>query len=286
MPHQVDDGISSAPRVTAAGALLDLAVDIAHEAGALLRSYAERPHLDVDTKSTSTDPVSAADRASEQLISDRIRTARPEDGVIGEERADDRLGTSGLRWVVDPLDGTVNFLYGIPQWCVSIGVEDDSGAVAGVVYDPNRDETFAAQRGAGAMLNGSALRITPPASVAEALIATGYAYEAAVRRDQAVMLADLIGGVRDVRRFGSAALDLSWTAAGRWDGFAEFSLSHWDRSAGTLIVLESGGTVTRWRAELGGHAQDGVAAGSAMVHDHLTAWLRRHGAQPISERSG
>jgi myo-inositol-1(or 4)-monophosphatase len=266
-----------------AGGLLDLAVDIAHEAGALLRSYSERPHLHVDTKSTATDPVSAADRASEHLISDRIRLARPNDGVIGEERAGDRLGTSGLRWVVDPLDGTVNFLYGIPQWCVSIGVEDDSGAVAGVVYDPNREETFVAQRDAGASLNGSALRITSPATVAEALIATGYAYDAAVRRDQAVMLADLIGGVRDVRRFGSAALDLSWTAAGRWDGFAEFSLNHWDRSAGTLIVREAGGAVTQWRMTLGDRSQDGVAAGGLAVHDHLTDWLRRHGAHQIQD---
>jgi myo-inositol-1(or 4)-monophosphatase len=261
--------------------LLDLAVDIAREAGALLRSYAGRTDLDVGTKTTATDPVSAADRASERLISERIHTARPDDGVLGEERAGDRRGTSGLRWVVDPLDGTVNYLYGIPQWCVSIGIEDGAGPLVGVVHDPNRDETFAARRGAGATLDGSALAIVPPAQVSAALIATGYSYDAAARRAHATMLADLIGEVRDLRRCGSAALDLSWIAAGRWNGYAEFGLNRWDWSAASLVVLEAGGTLTRWHHDLGGLALDGVTAGSAVVHDHLATWLRRHGARQL-----
>jgi myo-inositol-1(or 4)-monophosphatase len=261
--------------------LLRLAVDIAQEAGALLKSYADRTDLEVGTKSSATDPVSAADHASERLISERVREARPDDGMIGEERSSDRLGASGLRWVVDPLDGTVNYLYRIPQWSVSIAVEDDSGPLVGVVYDPNRDETFSARRGAGATLNGSDLHITAPDRVGSALIASGYAYDAAVRLDQVAMLTDLIGEVRDIRRFGSAALDLSWLAAGRWDGYSEFALNHWDWSAGSLVVLEAGGTVTWWNHELGGKSLNGVAAGSALVHQHLTNWLSRHGATQI-----
>jgi myo-inositol-1(or 4)-monophosphatase len=267
-----------------AEALLRLASDTAREAGALLLSYARRTDLDVATKTSATDPVSAADRASEQLISDRVRAARPQDGMIGEERAGDRAGTSGLRWVVDPLDGTVNYLYGIPQWSVSIAVEDDDGPVIGVVHDPNRDETFAARRGHGATLDGSPLRITAPARMDAALIATGFSYDAKARFDQAEMITDLIGGVRDLRRHGSAALDLSWLAAGRWDGYAEFGLHRWDWSAGSLVVVEAGGVATRWTHTLGGASLDGMTAGSELVHDHLAAWLRRHGARQIEER--
>ncbi|HSK91673.1 MAG TPA: inositol monophosphatase family protein [Euzebyales bacterium] len=261
--------------------LLHLATEIAREAGALLRSYAGRDDLDIATKTTATDPVSAADRAAEQLISDRVSAARPDDGMVGEERAGDRTGTTGVRWVVDPLDGTVNFLYGIPQWAVSIGVEDDDGVIAGVVYDPSRDETFAARRGAGATLDGSPLRMTPPDGVESALVATGYSYDAKARREQAAMLVDLIADIRDVRRCGSAALDLAWLAAGRWDGYAEFGLNHWDRSAGSAVVTEAGGRVSRWRMQLGGTGLEGVAAGSPPVHDHLTNWLQRHGAHQL-----
>ncbi|HSK96899.1 MAG TPA: inositol monophosphatase family protein [Euzebyales bacterium] len=275
-PDQQADIAGHGP--VAVDGLLDLAVDVAHEAGTLLRSYAGRADLDVGTKTTATDPVSAADHASERLIVQRVLAARPDDGLLGEERAGDRHGTSGLRWVVDPLDGTVNYLYGIPQWAVSIAVEDGDGPLVGVVHDPNRDETFAAHRGGGSTLNGSTLRISPPERVAAALIATGYSYDAAARLAHAIMLTDLIGQVRDLRRCGSAALDLSWTAAGRWDGYAEFGLHRWDWSAGSLIVAEAGGTVMRWRHDLGGVSLDGVTAGSALVHDHLADWLRRNGA--------
>ena len=265
-----------------ADALLDLAVDIAHEAGAVLRSYFGRDDLEVDTKTTATDPVSAADRATERLISERLQSARPSDGLMGEERAGDRPGSSGLRWVVDPLDGTVNFLYGIPLWSVSIAVEDDAGPLAGVVYDPTRDETFAAQRGQGAWLDGAPLHIAPTDRIGDALIATGYAYDAAVRLDQERMFTDVIAEIRDVRRFGSAALDLSWLAAGRWDGWVEFTVRRWDWCAGSLIVAEAGGALARWELELGGAPQDGMTAGGRLVHNYLADWLRRHGAREVS----
>lgn len=267
-------------------ALLALAVDIAQEAGALLRSYAGRSDLDVESKSSATDPVSAADRASEQLISRRIASARPDDGMVGEEQAGDRTGTTGVRWVVDPLDGTVNYLYGLPQWSVSIGVEDDGGGLAGVVYDPSRDETFAALRGAGATLDGSPLRMIPPESLASAMIASGFGYDPDVRREQAAMIVEIIDIVRDVRRLGSAALDLSWVAAGRYDGYYEFCLNHWDRSAGGLVVAEAGGTLSRWRMALAGTDWDGVVAGTRVVHDPLVEWLMRHGARPVTDDQG
>jgi myo-inositol-1(or 4)-monophosphatase len=262
-------------------ALLTLATDISLEAGALLASYATRSDLDVDTKTTATDPVSAADRASERLISERVRTARPDDGLMGEEHAGDRPGSSGLRWVVDPLDGTVNFLYGVPQWSVSIAVEDPAGPVCGVVHDPSRNETFTAIRGSGAWVDGTALRITAPGRISDALIASGFSYDPEVRRRQATLLADLIGSVRDIRRFGSAALDLAWLAAGRWDGYAEFGLHRWDYSAGSLIVQEAGGSVAHWELTLDGTARTGLSAGSPLVADHLATWLRRAGASPL-----
>ncbi|MBW3604014.1 MAG: inositol monophosphatase [Actinobacteria bacterium] len=261
-------------------ALLALAVDVGREAGALLVSYATRCDLDVDTKTSATDPVSAADRASERLISERVRAARPHDGLMGEEHAGDRSGSSGLRWVVDPLDGTVNFLYGIPQWSVSIAVEDADGPLCGVVYDPSRDETFTAVRGGGASIDGDPLRMIPPEQISDALIATGFSYDPTLRRRQATMLTELIGTVRDIRRFGSAALDLAWLGAGRWDGYAEFALHRWDYSAGSLIVQEAGGTVAHWALE-SDRVRTGLSAGSAAVQEHLAAWLQRSGARRI-----
>jgi myo-inositol-1(or 4)-monophosphatase len=258
--------------------LLALAEDIAREAGDLLLSYRSRSDLRTSTKTSATDPVSEADRAAERLISERIAAARPGDGMLGEEDAGNRAGTSGLRWVVDPLDGTVNFLYGIPQWAVSIAVEDADGAVVGVVHDPNRDETFSARRDGRATVNGHGLTVTSPGSPAVALVATGFGYDAAVRRDQAVMLADLLPTVRDVRRLGSAALDLCWVAAGRYDAYAEFGLKPWDRSAGELIVTEAGGTVSRWRKDLGGAPREGTVAGGTVAHEALASWVSRHGA--------
>jgi myo-inositol-1(or 4)-monophosphatase len=257
--------------------LLTLAEDVAREAGEVLLSYRARTRLWTSTKSSATDPVSEADHAVERLISDRVAAARPDDGMLGEEAAGNREGTSGLRWVVDPLDGTVNYLYGIPQWAVSIAVEDADGAVVGVVHDPNRDETFTARRDGGATLDGTPLAVTAPAGLSAALVATGFGYEPEVRRDQARMIADLLPTIRDLRRAGSAALDLCWTAAGRWDGYVEFGIKPWDRSAGGLVVSEAGGTVSLWRMDLGGTSREGVVAGGTVVHDGLAEWVARHG---------
>jgi myo-inositol-1(or 4)-monophosphatase len=218
--------------------LLALATSVAHEAGAGLRD-AFGLALEISSKSTPTDLVSEADLATERLIRERLEAARPDDAILGEE-GDDHPGTSGLRWVVDPLDGTVNFLFGIPQWCVSIACEDADGALAGVVYDPMRDETWAATRDGDATLDGSPIRAPERGGLATALVATGFGYDAAVRESQARVVARLLPRVRDVRRLGAAALDLAWAAAGRYDAYYERGVKHWDIAAGALICARAG----------------------------------------------
>lgn len=259
------------------GELLEVAMDAAEAAGALLLGYAERQaaggDLGVATKSSATDPVSEADRAAERLVSERLAAARPDDGLLAEEDQADRGGTSGLRWVVDPLDGTVNFLYGLPQWCVSVACEDDDGGVVAVVHDPSRAETFQAARGRGAHLGSAPLAVTQVTSLADTLVATGFAYDPAARADQGRDAARLLPRVRDVRRAGSAALDLAWCAAGRVDAYVEFGLNPWDWAAGRLLVVEAGGVVSERTRTLGGRDLPGLVAGGRAAHDALLSWI-------------
>lgn len=258
-------------------ALAALAIDTARDAGVLLRHFAaERlagADLDVGVKSSRTDPVSEADRAAERLIASRLTDARPDDAILGEEEQLDRPGRSGLRWVVDPLDGTVNFLYGRSAWCVSIACEDAEGPLVGVVHHPSLGETFHAIRGEGAFLDGEPLAVTGVDDLGRTLVATGFSYDPEVRADQGRDLADLVPRVRDLRRDGSAALDLAWCAAGRVDAYVEFGLSPWDWAAGSLLVREAGGRVTEHKRTLGGRRLTGLIAGGAHAHDALTAWL-------------
>ncbi len=197
----------------------------------------------VSAKSSRTDLVSDADRAADALVVERIRSAYPDDAIVSEEggRVD---GRSGRTWYVDPLDGTINYLYGMPHWSVSIACADGDGAVAGVVYDPVRAELFSAGRGAGATLGPRRLAVTSVADPGLALVATGFSYDAGERAAQAGVLGRLAGSVRDIRRAGSAALDLAWVAAGRLDAYFEVSRSPWDSAAGELLVREAGGEVT------------------------------------------
>jgi myo-inositol-1(or 4)-monophosphatase len=218
--------------------LLDLAAAVAREAGAGLRE-AFGSVLAISSQSTPTDLVSEADVATETLIRERLIAARPDDAIMGEEGLD-RPGTSGLRWVVDPLDGTVNFLYGIPQWCVSIAVEDADGGLAGVVYDPMREEMWTATRGGSPALNGEVVRAAEKDDLATALVATGFGYDARVREIQAGVIARLLPQVRDIRRIGAAALDLCWVAAGRYDAYFERGVNHWDVAAGRLLCERAG----------------------------------------------
>jgi myo-inositol-1(or 4)-monophosphatase len=219
--------------------LLALAEETARAAGAQLREAFARGGHEVSAKSTPTDLVSEADHAAERLIRERIAAARPDDGVLGEEGGDQR-GSSGVRWVVDPLDGTVNFLFGLPQWAVSIACEDAGGALAGVVYDPLRDELFSVERDGTPTRDGAPIACSRRDDLATALVGTGFGYDAEVRRAQAEVAARLLPDVRDIRRFGSAAIDLAWTACGRLDAYYEHGLNAWDLAAGRLLCERAG----------------------------------------------
>jgi myo-inositol-1(or 4)-monophosphatase len=222
------------------GALLALAASLAREAGGLLRESFERPRLETSTKTSPTDMVTEADLAAEQLIRSRLERERPGDAILGEEGGD-TPGSSGLRWIVDPLDGTTNFLYGIPQWAVSVAVEDPTGtALAGVVYDPMRDELWTARSDDAPRLDGTPIEASTCNDLGTALVATGFGYEAGVRARQAEFVSALLPRVRDIRRFGSAALDLAWTAAGRYDAYFERGVQHWDVAAGELLCRRAG----------------------------------------------
>jgi myo-inositol-1(or 4)-monophosphatase len=183
--------------------------------------------------------VSEADHAAERLIRERLAAARPGDGVLGEEGGDDE-GSTGVKWIVDPLDGTVNFLFGIPQWGVSIACEDAQGTLVGVIYDPMRDELWTAERDGPALLDGREIQGSDRTDLATAMVATGFGYDAEIRRLQAGVIAELLPQVRDIRRLGSAALDLAWTAAGRYDAFFERGLNAWDLAAGELLCRRAG----------------------------------------------
>jgi myo-inositol-1(or 4)-monophosphatase len=225
--------------------LLDIAVEAARMAGELLLARARHgAEQQVSAKSTPTDLVSEADIASQRAIRALLKERRPEDGFVGEEEGQSDRGESGLSWVVDPLDGTVNFLFGIPQWSVSVAVRDGGGTLAGAVFDPNRDELFTATRDGAAelMRASSVLELSGRGAeeLASAMVATGLAYDANVRRAQAQVLERLVPCVRDIRRFGSAALDLTWTAAGRFDAYFERSVKQWDIAAGALICERAG----------------------------------------------
>ncbi|MGL5864558.1 MAG: inositol monophosphatase family protein [Dermatophilaceae bacterium] len=232
--------------------LVDIARLAAERAGRLIVD--ERPTaLTVAAKSTRTDPVTEMDRRSQQLIVDLLREMRPSDGVLGEEGAG-VTGTSGVTWVLDPIDGTVNYLYGYPGYAVSVAavvgdpaIEGAWTSVAGAVHDPVAGETFYAHLGGGSRLATATGTTRVHASACTdlglALIATGFGYAAAVREQQARSLVEVIGRVRDIRRTGSAALDLCAVAAHRVDGYYESGLNIWDRAAAQLIVREAGGVV-------------------------------------------
>jgi fructose-1,6-bisphosphatase/inositol monophosphatase family enzyme len=221
---------------------LELAELAATTAAELLTARYGEPARGLDSKSSATDMVSDADREAEAAISGLIRRERPDDGLLGEEGAG-AGGTSGRRWVVDPLDGTTNYLYRFPAWCVSVALEDSEGALVGVVHDPVAGETFRAERGAGAQLNGEHIEVNDHDRLDTALIATGFGYDAEVRAGQARLLQRILPQVRDIRRAGAAALDLCFVACGRLDGYYERGLKPWDWAAGALIVREAGGSV-------------------------------------------
>lgn len=219
------------------------AAQIAREAGALIMSYFER-RIGYTYKG-DVDLVTEADRASEALIVQRLRETFPDHDIVGEEGTRDATG-SEFRWYVDPLDGTTNFAHGFPVFCVSLGLEYNGGLLAGVLYDPTRDELFAAEKACFAELNGRPIHVSKTTQLSEALLATGFPSHKRHKNPNIHFYHQLTLRSHGLRRAGSAALDLANVAAGRYDGFWEFNLNSWDTAAGVLLVQEAGGTVTRF----------------------------------------
>jgi myo-inositol-1(or 4)-monophosphatase len=234
---------------------LELAERAARAAGEVLMSYYGRAPEGLASKSSATDPVSDADRQAERVIRELLSSERPDDGLVGEEGSLIE-GEHGRRWIVDPLDGTVNFLYGLRAWGVSIALEDSDGLAVGVVFNPVSGECFAAERGEGATLDGRPIHVTECRSLDRAMVSTGFSYEADRRAKQAAVLVELLPRIRDLRRAGAAALDLAYVAAGRVDAFYERGLQRWDEAAGLLLVHEAGGVT----ADLDGEPHGVVAA--------------------------
>jgi myo-inositol-1(or 4)-monophosphatase len=249
---------------------LELAERAARAAGEVLMSYYGRAPEGLGSKSSATDMVSDADREAERAIRELLEAERPDDGLLAEEGSHS-ASESGRRWVVDPLDGTINFLYGFPAWAVSVAVEDGTGTLAGVVFEPVRGECFAAARGEGALLDGRPIRVRDGTPLERALVATGFGYDPGRRGWQAAMVARLLPRARDIRRAGAAALDLAWLAAGRVDAFYEHGLNPWDWAAGRLIAEEAGATVR----DVDGDPAGLVAASSAALADELEPLVRR-----------
>lgn len=241
--------------------LLELAERIALEAGAMLM---DRPRVfEVSSKSTAIDIATQMDKASEKYIVESLLAIRPGDGIIGEEGAT-RESTSGITWVIDPVDGTVNYLYGIPGWNVSIGVKDKNGVIAGVVHAPSINSTFSAIRGEGAFHNSQSIKCNDPVPLNRALIGTGFAYDVARRVEQGRIVAQLLPQIRDLRRLGSAAVDICFVALGALDGYFEYGLFEWDHAAAGLIAQEAGAIFTTDAARIS------VCAGPAL-HPALAA---------------
>jgi myo-inositol-1(or 4)-monophosphatase len=257
------------------GALRRLAEDVAGEAGDLLLGGLAAKRTVLATKSTVTDLVTEFDRRSEALITSRLLAARPDDAILGEEGTD-IAGDSGVRWVIDPLDGTTNYLYGIPGFNVSIAAEVNGEVVAGAVADPAHGELYAASVDDAARCNGVVIAVSGATDLAHGLVATGFSYEGERRRRQAEVLATVLPRVRDLRRGGAAAIDLCWVACGRLDAFWERGLGPWDYAAGGFIAAMAGASVP----DLAGGPSDGglLLAGTPGITGQLGALLLEAGA--------
>ena len=262
--------------------LLELAERVARQAGDLLVEGRDGLRVDVGTKTSGTDMVTEMDRASEALIVEGILAERPDDAILGEETGG-REGTSGVRWVIDPLDGTTNYMYRHPVWAVSVAAEVDGRVEVGVVASPGLHETFTAARGEGAWLNGDPIAVSEADDLASALVGTGFAYLASRREAQAHVLPHLLPAVRDIRRYGVAALDLCWVACGRLDGYFEAGGQPWDVAAGLLIAGEAGARASG--LDGGPVSPESVMVASPGVADALFELLIRAGAaEPLKRQ--
>jgi myo-inositol-1(or 4)-monophosphatase len=246
--------------------LLELAQKVGSAAGALLME--RPPAFEIESKSTAIDIATQMDKKAEQFIVQSLLAARPDDGIIGEEGSAIQ-SKSGITWVIDPLDGTVNYFYGLPGWNVSIAAKDEQGSIVGVVTAPTINSTWWATRGGGAFYNGHAIHCNDPVEINRALIATGFQYDVAHRTAQLSDLSKLVPLARDVRRNGAAAVDLCHVAMGALDGYYEAGLKEWDWAAGGLIATEAGAIFAQYGQE---PLRTTVAAGPTL-HRNLTSLL-------------
>jgi myo-inositol-1(or 4)-monophosphatase len=249
--------------------MIETAIAAAKEAGAYLRKNIGRA-TDIQTKDgQERNLVSEIDKGSERMIIDMILGKYPGHAVLAEEGGTG-AGSSDYRWVIDPLDGTTNFLHGIPVFCVTIGLEHKGRIVCGVVYDPNFEELYTAESGSGAFLNGTRISVSRTSLLSESLLVTGFPYDIATNPDNAIgRFVGLLKAARGIRRLGSAALDLCWVAAGRFDGFWEVNLHPWDIAAGLLMVQEAGGVVTDFSGAEASIYKSQVLASNRGIHGEM-----------------
>ncbi len=261
--------------------LLQIARTVALAAGELASRRRREGVTIADTKSSPVDVVTAADRETEALIRGMLADARPADGFFGEESGAER-GSSGLTWLVDPIDGTVNYLYGIPHYGISIAVVEGEPdpltwtGLAGCVVNPAIGEVFTAEVGGGAFLGDSAIHVPPAVELSQALVGTGFAYDSGMRARQGEIVAGLLPQVRDIRRAGTASLDLCFIASGRLNAYFERTLNPWDHAAGAIIAREAGARVTGWDGVP--PSNDFILAGEPSVAESLERLLRKLGA--------
>jgi len=246
--------------------LLELARKVGHDAGALLME--RPPAFEIESKSTAIDIATQMDKKAEKFIMESLLAARPDDGIIGEEGSS-VASKSGITWVIDPLDGTVNYFYGLPGWNVSIAAKDKDGSVVGVITAPTINSTWWATRGGGAFYNGHQIHCNDPIALDRALIATGFQYDVAHRTTQMTDLAKLVPLARDIRRNGAAAVDLCHVAMGALDGYYEAGLKEWDWAAGGLVATEAGARFVQYGQE---PLRTTLAAGPTL-HGQLTSLL-------------
>jgi myo-inositol-1(or 4)-monophosphatase len=256
--------------MTLANELLLLAESIARKAGTLLT---DRPSkFELDQKSGVFDFATQMDHESEKLIVTEILSARPHDGLIGEEGANQE-SKSGITWVIDPIDGTVNYLYDIPGWCISIAAKDNDGGLVGVVYSPATQSLWRASRGGGAQLNGIPIKCNDPVALDRALIGTGFAYDIEKRKIQAELIAQLLPQIRDLRRLGACAVDICHVASGSLDAYFEAGVNEWDYAAAGLIATEAGAKVSIDKGIWNGEKNMVIVAGPTL-HAPLSAQIR------------
>src|SRR5713101_533103 len=245
---------------------LETAVDIAREAGALLSTYFER-RIAFELKG-DFDLVTEADRASERLVVERLRSHFPSHSIVAEEGGGHE-GTSGYRWYVDPLDGTTNFAHGYPVYNVTMGLEQDGEMLVGVVFDPSRQEMFSAERGAGAYLNNRRIRVSAAKRLADSLVSTGFPSRKRHLNVNIHFYHQMAMATHGVRRGGSAAIDLAYVACGRLDAFWEFGLNPWDMAAGRLLVAEAGGRYSGMRGEPQELRSPDLLVDNSLIHDEI-----------------